>query len=310
MTVAKSHLPTPEFRAKLERKLTRTLRHDPFAGSSGRQTAIHRLKIAALLVAAVGLGAVAGVASAQVQDGRQRDQLLAAARAEVQLAEVRAELARSQAATLEERHRLGLTGREVVAAATAEAERMRSALEKARLNVEEIQGSAAPPRDDIAAPLVRGRDYVRERMLLRLNAVQNGLTASESALALAESRNRVGAASGLVVLEARAEVFQHRAELELLSERIALRRDFLQNRIDVGTVTRREQRIELTRAIRVAEEHDRLAQTRLAHVKDRHRLGQADQIELLRAELTASEAALELQRMRRQLAEFEAIGRE
>ncbi len=305
-----SHLPTPEFRARLEQELTRTLRRDRFISSGVRRSARERLKIAALLVIALGVGVIGGVASAQVQDVRQRDQLLAAARAELELAELRLGLARSQAQTLEERHRLGLIGREVVAASGAEVQRMQSELAKIQLDIEEIQASAAPPRDDIAAPTVRGRDLVTERMLLRLSAVQDALTAAEVALAEAESRKRVGLASDLVVLEARTVVTQHRAELELLSERAELRRQFLRDGIDVLTITRREQRLELTQAIRVAEERLHLAQTRFDHVRERHRLGQADQIELLRAELAASETALELQRMRQQLAELDGSVRE
>jgi hypothetical protein len=310
MIEADSHLPTPEFRARLERKLARTLRQDCFISSGARRSPRERLKIAALLVAALGMGAIGGVASAQVQDARQRDQLLAAARAEIQLAELRLGLARSQAETVEERHRLGLIGREVLASADAEVQRMQSDLARIQLDLEEIQASAAPPRDDIAAPTLRGRDFVKERMLLRLSTVQNALTAAETALAEAESRNRVGLASDLVVLEARTVVTQHRAELELLSERADLRRQFLKDGVDVRTITRREQRLELTQAIRVAEERLHLAQTRLDHVRERHRLGQADQIELLRAELAASETALELQRMRQQLAELDGSVRE
>lgn len=307
MIVPDSHLPTPEFRARLERKLVRTLRRDRFRAPVAR-AAVHWLKIAALLVAAVGLGAVAGVASAQVQDARQSEQLLAAARADVDLAEMRVELARSHAAMVKERYRLGLTDRKVVAAAEAEEHRMASELATARLNLEEVRASAAPPRNDIAAPLVRGRDFVNDRILLRLDAVQTSLAAAESALAEAENRNRLGVASGIVVLEARAEVIQHRAELELLSDRMELRQEFLQTPVDAGTITRREQRLELTRAIRVAEERQRLAQTRLGHVRERHQVGQADQVELLRADLAASEASLDLQRLRLQLSALDEAG--
>lgn len=307
MKVPDSHLPTPEFRARLERKLVLALRRNRTMAPMTR-SAVHWLKIAAVLMAAVGLGAVAGVASAQVQDARQSEQLLAAARADVDLAKMRVELARSHAATLKERYRLGLTGREVVASAEAEEHRMVSELATAELNLEEIRGSSAPPRNDIAAPLVKGRDFVTERIMLRLDAVQKSLAVSEAALAEAENRNRLGVASGLVVMESRAEVTQHRAELELLSDRMELRQEFLKNPVDAGTITRREQRLELTRAIRVAEVRQHLVQTRLGHVRERHRLGQADQVELLRADLAASEASLDLQRLRLQLSTLDEAG--
>lgn len=309
MTTTDRHVPTAEFRARLERRLARDLRGNRETENTGRHD-WHRLKIAALLVAALGIGSVAGAASAQVQEARQKDNLLAAARAEVQLTGLRAELARTQAAATRRRHQVGAVGREVVVAAEAESQRMQAALARARLELEEIQASAAPPRDDLAAPLVKGRDFVKERMLLHIAAAEHELAAASAALAETESRNRLGLASGLVVLEARAMVTQSRAEIELLSQRLQLREEYLQGRIDAGTVALREQRLELTQAIRVAEELNRVAERRLTHVRERQRLGQADQIDVLRAELSAKERALELLVKLQQLAAYDEAARE
>src|SRR5690606_37358339 len=130
-----------------------------------------------------GTGALGGVASGQVQDARQRDHLLPAVEAEVQLAAMRLQLAQAQFETVRDRFDVGAATRATLAEAEAELVRMRAALQRSRLNLEEVRASAAPPRDDVAAPLVGERDFAGERLNLRLLAAQRRLATVEAAVA-------------------------------------------------------------------------------------------------------------------------------
>src|SRR5688500_7516131 len=73
---------------------------------------------------------------------------------------------------------------------------------RAQLNSEEIEASSQPPRDDLNAPLVGGRDFVTERIRLDLANAQHWLVVAERALATADRRVRVGAVSDLARAEA------------------------------------------------------------------------------------------------------------
>jgi hypothetical protein len=73
------HEPAPEFRAHLEWQIETALRRETrlAAPVSGR---VHRLGLVLIVLAALATGGVAGMASGRVQDARQRDQLVEAAR--------------------------------------------------------------------------------------------------------------------------------------------------------------------------------------------------------------------------------------
>ena len=65
---------------------------------------------------------------------------------------------------------------------------------RARYNIEEITATSQPPRDELSAPLVGGRDFVKDRIMLDLAAAQERLTTAEKVYSETERRARVGAA--------------------------------------------------------------------------------------------------------------------
>lgn len=312
------HVPTPEFRARLERQIVSFMQEidAPLAGSrgigrrenarreEGRRPGWHRLRMAAVITLALGAGALGAVASAQVQESQQRALLLDAARSELELASMRLELARAKYATVRERFEVGVLDREALFAAQADLLRMEAQLRRSRLNLDEIRLAAAPPRDDLAAPLIGERDFVRERLQLELRDAQARLTEVEKALAETQRRERLGVGSELVVLEAQAEMMRARTELARLAGTIELRQRFLRESLAPGDVTREAQRLELIAAVEVAKELQRVARARYESVTERHRLGQADDLEVLRAQLAVRERDLELRLLLKQLEEF------
>lgn len=293
------HEPSPEFRARLERRLIEAAR-------SGRRPGPWalvwpRYRTAALVIVALGTGLLAGVASAQVGESRQREQLLAGAQAELRLATMRLELARTQHNTVRQRFEAGVVSREELAAAEMELTLMEAALGRSRLNVEEIQASAAPPRDDLAAPMVRGRDFVRERLLLAMGAAQKALSTAERHAEEIERRHRLGIVQRMPLLEAQSDAVQAHSELELLAGKLEVRRQFLQRELQPGDVPRRVRRLELQQALQVTQQRYALAGERLGRLRELRELGVVGPAEVLRAELSLSETELELQRIRQQM---------
>lgn len=113
--------------------------------------------------------------------------------ADMALAATRLELAQAQHTDVTNKIKVGVLAASALSAAQAELRTMEAAAMRARLNVEEIKATAIPPRDDLNAPLVGGRDFVSQRIQLDLAVAQGRLTATEKALAEADRRERVGA---------------------------------------------------------------------------------------------------------------------
>lgn len=309
------HEPTPEFRNGLEDTVLSAMRHhgnvEPTipppgtlpidAGRAMLTVPRHRLRTAALVAAALAIGALAGAAPAQVQDVQNRTQLLAAAEADEQLALIRLQLARAALDEAHSRFALGALGRESLAAAEAEVRTMESNVMRIRLDQEEIRATAAPPRREISAPLAGSRDFVTERLHLDLAAAQRQLVAAEQSAAEVERRYDVGATSRLAILDAQLDVARARGALQLLGIKADLRQQFLRDALSVADVERELQRQNLLVEADLAQRVHSLAAARLANLRELNALGQAEQLEVMRAEVEVLERAHELQRIARRL---------
>jgi hypothetical protein len=295
------HEPAPEFRNALEAEIIRALRRDVRTGPLMLTRRRQRLRSAAILAAAVALGAAAGAAPAQVQDARQREQLTSVAQAEQQVLLMRYDLARVAYAEAHARFEVGVIGRESLAAAEAELRSMESRVARNRIDLEEIRAAAAPPRDEISAPLVGDRDFVTERLRLDLRGAQRQLTAAEVAVGEAERRHRVGAATRAALLEPQIAHARAKSEMQRLAGMLNLRQAFIEQSLPVAEVERRAQRHELVVEAELARVLHDFAVDRLAFLREQLALGQAVELEVMRANVEVMERAMEKLQIARRL---------
>src|SRR6476620_2094478 len=171
--------PTPEFRDRLERTVVNVLRLEQQLGNRTRAARTRWMGLAAIIVVSAALGDTAGSASGQIRDSARRDSLLEAARADASLAAVRLAVARDRLADAKRRYDVGAGEMISVVNADAELRAMEAKAMRARYNIEEITASSQPPRDDLSAPLVGGRDFVKGRIMLDLATAQERLTTAE-----------------------------------------------------------------------------------------------------------------------------------
>jgi dTMP kinase len=195
----------------------------------------------------------------------------------------------------------GVIGREAFAAAQADLGRMESQLARVQLDLQEIRASAKAPRDDLPAPLVDGRDYVRARLEQALVAAQKELSAAEVEAEEVKRRALVGAAPRLRVLEAQAELARQKAEMQRLAGELDLRRRFLARELKPGEVALEAQRLQIESELRAVQMQRELADARLEKVKEAAKAGAAERVELLRAQLDAAEQQAALERAKRAL---------
>jgi len=255
----------------------------------------------AVVLVALALGVVAGALPAQVHDARQREGLTAVARAEAMYAELRLQLARTAYQEAQRKYDVGVIDRASLALAEADLRVAEGNLALVRLNQEEIRASANPPRNEISAPLVGARDFVSERLQLELASAQARLALVRDSVADLERRVRLGMAERLPLLEAQAELARLEGELQVIAGRLELRREFLDQRLPVAEAERRLQQLELVHEADAVRGLYQVADERLKRLQELRAVGQADALEVKRAELQLLERAAELESVSRQL---------
>ena len=299
-SLSESHEPTPEFRANLEWQIQSALRRETrFAAAIGRPAA--GLRTAIVVLAALVVGGLSGVASGELQDARRKDMLIESTKSEEALVRLRVDLARAGYDEARSRFEVGMAGRETVQAAENELRAMETALARLRLDLEEIQISSTAPRNDLQAPLIGKRDFVRERLQLELAQAQRGLAAAEQGLSQVQSRLDVGTAPPAAVLQAQTELSQARAQMEQLRSTVDLRQRFLKGEIKAEALSSTFRRMELRLQGERLDREVTIARGRVDEVRSLVEIGRATPLELKRAEVELLEREVELKRVRREL---------
>jgi hypothetical protein len=224
------HEPDPGFVANLEWQLTRELRRGNRAGVP-RQTNHRILKTAGLILGSVALGAAAMGASQQLGESWRRE--LLEARLEVQLEMARQRIQMQQVAIGQSRERVAQGLRDdrdlihlelQVAQAEADAKIM-------GLELEELRRSGREPLGELSSPLVDGRDFVSERIQVRLELARQHLAVSQRE----RDETQRQAAAGVIdqrELQARDLVIrQVELQLEALAQQLETRSAYLASEI-------------------------------------------------------------------------------
>jgi len=294
-TTIDRHRPTDAFRDYLEGEVSLAFRRD---------RAARRLRLAAIVFISAGLGLTGGLARAQIRESTQRDSLLDAARADASLVQLRLQLLQAQLAQTQSAVAAGAALAESSRTLDLQVREMQAQLARAAANIDEIKASALPPRDELNAPLVNGRDFVRDRIQYRLMVLQADLQAAEAAQAEAARRVRVGAATEAANLDAELAVARARRDLAVAAERLSLRKEFLEKGTAIEQLTQRLEQMELKQNTSVAQSAMNLARQRAALMERLHSAGVAGDVEVLKAQLDLKERELELQQLVRRLKEI------
>lgn len=287
------HRPTDAFREFLDGEVRRTFRRD--------RSRIG-MRLAAVVIVSMALGLTGGLASAQVRESSQRESILDAARADAMLVQVRLELARAQLAESRRAVAAGAASKESAAVAEQQVKEREAQLGRVAANIDEITATAKPPRDELNAPIVNGRDFVKERIQLQLMTAQQQLQSAEAAQVEAARRVRAGASSTAASMEAQLDVARATREMVVLAGRLSLRKEFLEKATPVEQLARRLEETELRQDAVVAQQALELARVRAALVEKSRAAGAVGDLEVMRAQLEMKEREIELQRLMRRAA--------
>jgi hypothetical protein len=303
-----AHEPTPEFRAHLEWQIETALRREsrlarPVTGQARRMVA------ALIVVAALATGGIAGIAAGRVQDARQRDQLIEVARSEEAVVRLRLELAQANYDRARRQFEVGTVGRESVRDAEQQLQSMKAAAMRIQLDMEEIRATSAAPRNDLDAPLVGQRDFVKDRLTLDLQTAQQALAAAEQNAAQVTERFKVGVAPRAAQLQAEAELAVARDRLQQLIGTLDLRQRYLKGEIKAdalaGVARMSELRLQLARS----QLELNLMRARLDEVRRQVAVGQASELDLKRSEVDLLERQMEMKRIQQEIDALNTVKR-
>jgi outer membrane protein TolC len=169
------------------------------------------------------------------------------------------------------------------------------------MSIEEIQLTARAPREDLAAPLVGGRDFVRDRIELELATAEERLAATEAALEEARRRHDVGIIPRTQLLEAEAGLAAARADFEILVARAELREAAVARSMSSRELAERAARLEIATRLRMTERLRELAAQQAEEARRRAAVGSIEEVDRLRAELELAEREVEIERLRAQI---------
>ena len=293
-----SHTPTPEFRDRLEGDLIRALRQEARTGA--RRPALlrwQRLKQAAVLVVGLVLGVGTQLASAQVRDARTRSELESAIAIEMQVTALRLKIAQAEHERARRAFEAGALSRQSLLAAASEMRNAEMAVARLSADLAEVRLSSTAPRNELYAPLIGGRDFVRERLMFEAHATQERLRNAEIALEEARRNVDLGVAQPSAARDAEEEQARINKEVRLIATKLQLRDEFLKKGLEVSEIARRLQQTEAMLDIQVVKQRLVGAQERLKTAQERASVGVATQLDVKRAELELLSLQVELKRL-------------
>jgi hypothetical protein len=292
--------PTAEFRGYLEWQIQTALRREDRFGEpvSRRRPG---LRTALLVVAALAIGGVAGLVPGYAQENREREQLLEIARSEATLLQLRLELVQKEQEQTRRRVDAGVAERQALSASEDQLRALQTALARNQLDVEEIRATSAAPRNDLQAPLVGQRDFVRERLMLDLSNAQRLLAAAEQDADRSRSRFDVGLTERLEVQQTETDVAKARLQMQLLAARVDMRQRLLHGEVKPDEVAASMHRLELQLQLQQLQRELELSQARLDGARRLLAVGTGSEVDVKQAELHILEQQMEIVRLQQQL---------
>jgi len=300
-TTNERHTPTPEFRASLENEIVRTLRSETQFAPSIQSRRNGRFKQVAILAIGLVLGAGTQIATAQVQDARSRSQLESAQMLGRTIAGMRLTVARENHERTRAGYEAGTLSQESLHAAASDLRAAELVVARTDIDLEEIRASSSAPRNELWAPVVGGRDFVRDRLRLDAALAQERLKKAEGAAAESERKARAGLVTPAALDEARLEVAKALREFKVIATKLTLREEFLKDRLEPAEVTRRAMRFELMFDLELAQQRMQFANSRLKDVRELFDVGMTTLLSVKRAEVDVLERTIELNRLSEQL---------
>lgn len=303
------HEPAPDFVERLEWQIRREVRRqDRFEPQRPPLWRRRWLRTAALVVLSVLAGYAGATAAQDAAERRERELLELQSRNRLDMAELQLRFADDQLGQLRRLARSGDAGaQEQLRNAQLQRRSVEQEAEVAHLDLEELRATGRPPRHDLVAPLVGGRDLVRARLELRLDAMQVQHVDLLPWVADAKVGVATGTPDSFEVAYRQFQLERMEREMAFLRRSLELRDRFLRGELDEAATLARRELLEARMQVEGIEDELELARLRLEAI-DRADDGEGDpgeqatriqaeyQVEIAQLMLEAAERRLQILR--------------
>jgi hypothetical protein len=287
------HEPDQQFVDKLEWQISGEARRRNRAAAS-----VHPLwklaRVAALVIVSMTLGAAAMGASYQIEESWRRELIEADLQVRLELARKRLQLAAEEAATIEQRVTIGVATRGEQAQMGMYVTETEAQVRLLELQLEEVRATGREPVGEVSSPVVRGRDFVTERLEVELEVAGQMLDLVQQDVDAARRRYEIGTTDRTQVEMMRLHLAEYERRVESLRNRLAIRADFVAGRIS-GVEAELMVRLSDTEGrAAVARQRFELMQEEVGQVRRRVDMGVEDRRSLRAYELQLAEAEADL----------------
>lgn len=171
--MSKNYEPDSGFLEKLEWQLSSEFRRkNRLKSSAGKIIVSRRMAAVACMAGAVMMGVTVLKAADYIKDSWRKKIEIARAETDLKLSEVYQKSIEARAEKAEIRFSNGLVREDEYRLLNLASRRSELDVEKSRLNLEEVETSGQPPRDELYAPVVGGRDFVSERLAIEIEGIE------------------------------------------------------------------------------------------------------------------------------------------
>jgi len=304
------HEPAPEFAQHLEWQVATAVRRQERFAEPVRSTSAYAkyFAAAAVIVAAMMIGAGGVAAAGRIQDNQQKQLLLTEQNMQIQLARLQLKLAEQALENAKQRVNVGSAPLSIIASAERDVRIAEIRLARAGLDAGEVEVSVRPVRDEITSPLVKGRDFVMERLQLDLKAAVTSLDAAEHAKQDAQRRFEVGVSTSVELGEADLALARARAEVTSLQDQIGLRTRFLAGGLTAPQAMQQKTLLAARAELKLVESALELAVKRAELIKKRAAVGTADERDSLAAQLEVLSKRADIEALQAKIRNLERGG--
>ncbi|MCJ7679352.1 MAG: hypothetical protein MUP70_01375 [Candidatus Aminicenantes bacterium] len=293
----KKYEPDSKFVEQLEWQLTSEYRRTNHLKSAPLKIAFPRWVVAMTVAVGVLLTSVAMIKAAEViRDNWRKKIEVARLETDVELNRVHLASIQEISIQVKEQAENGVIHPEEYLAMKAAVAKAELNLKRSMLNLDEVKTSGDIPRDELFAPLVRGRDFVSER--LKLDALE--VTLDMEQMEGHKKRMTRLVEENLVREDERmaleAEVVSLQAALIKIKDKLDLRKQFLAGGISAGQVEIAGRLTEAEKKQQGAKSRVDTVQAQMNRLKDLESRGMINTMELkqMEYELSAAKAELKL----------------
>lgn len=256
------HEPDPRFVESLKWQLGSELRRLNRAGISHRKS-IRALKIAGLMVGSVALGAAAMGASQQFGEAWRKELLEARLEVQLELAQQRVQMQLETLGMTREQVEQGLQSDQELLYFEFQIAQAETDAKIMELELEEIRQSGREPLGELSSPLVDGRDFVTERIEVRMELARHHLGLVQGEQQRMQDMADAGTVSQNDVQAHRLVALQAEQQLRMLEQQLEVRQAYLDSEITAVEAELKLLELESQNQVAILEEKLRYFQREL-----------------------------------------------